>query len=107
MLFFGGAALVLSLLGFLAAVPVIEDYVTSHFVYHVPLAVLAAALEIVAVMMVGIGLMLDSIAHQQRMDYERNLLAEPRVGLPRELAGVSAARLSAVPPSRNGHDRRR
>jgi hypothetical protein len=37
----------------------------------------AAALEIVAALMLSVGLVLDSIAHQQRMNYELRLLARP------------------------------
>jgi hypothetical protein len=41
----------------------------------VPLAVLATGCEIVAVVMLAIGLVLDSLVHLQRMAYERELLA--------------------------------
>ena len=43
-----------------------------------PLAVLAAALEIVAILAFGIGLVLDSIAHQEKMRFEKDLLAATR-----------------------------
>jgi len=72
--FFGGVALALALLGILAALPVFEDWVRYRYVHHVPLAILATGLEIVAVMMTAIGLVLDSITHQDKRNFERDLL---------------------------------
>ena len=72
--FFGGLSIFCMILGFVFSIPVFKDWVTSRYIYHVPLAILASALEIVAVMMFGIGLILDSMVHQQKMEYERNLL---------------------------------
>jgi len=78
-LFFFGAVSLLCLLGaLLAGAPAIRDYITSRYVYHVPLAILASGLVVVSVMMFGIGLMLDSIAHQQRRDFERDLVQNRR-----------------------------
>jgi glycosyltransferase involved in cell wall biosynthesis len=74
--FFGGLALLFGLAGLLAGVPVLEDWVRSRYIFHVPLAILASALEIIALMMLAIGLILDSLSHQQRMEYERHLLAD-------------------------------
>lgn len=72
--FFGGAALVLALLGLLAGVPVLEDYLRERYVHHIPLAILATGMEIVAMMLVAIGLILDSITHQDKRRFERELL---------------------------------
>jgi hypothetical protein len=72
--FFGFLALFFMLAGMIAGIQVIEDWLTSRYIYHVPLAILASALEIVGVMMLGIGFILDSVVHQQRIKYERHLL---------------------------------
>lgn len=72
--FFGGLALLFGLLGLVAAMPVFQDWVLHRYIYHVPLAVLAAALELVAVMSLSVGLILDSITHQHKMNFERHLL---------------------------------
>lgn len=72
--FFSGLSLLFGLAGLLAALPVIQDWFTHRYIYHVPLAILATGLEIVAVSLLGIGTMLDSIAHQQRLEYERHIL---------------------------------
>jgi glycosyltransferase involved in cell wall biosynthesis len=75
MLFFGVLAVLFCVAGGLAGIPVLDDWLRERYVYHVPLAILASALEIVAMMLLAVGLILDSLVHQQRMDYERHLLA--------------------------------
>lgn len=80
--FFASIAAATALLGLLAGAPVIDDWLRYRYIYHVPLAVLAAALEIVAVIMLSIGLVLDSISHQQNTSYELHRLAQPRRAAP-------------------------
>ncbi|NVM78706.1 glycosyltransferase involved in cell wall biosynthesis [Duganella sp. SG902] len=75
LMFFGSLALLASLLGVLSAVPVLIDWFSYKYIYHVPLAVLAASLEIFAIVLLAIGLILDSLSHQQRLQFERSLLA--------------------------------
>lgn len=75
LLFFGGLSLLFALVGLLAGVPVINDWIQFKFIYHVPLAILAAGLEIFAVVLLAIGLTLDSLSHTQRMQFERALLS--------------------------------
>ena len=72
--FFGGLSLLFGLAGLLAAVPVMQDWISHQYIVHVPLAILATGLEIVAVMTLGIGVILDSIVYQQRLEYERHIL---------------------------------
>ena len=72
--FFGGGAILVGLAGVLAALPVLDDWVREQYIYHVPLAILATGLEIVAVLMLAIGLILDSITHQDKSSFERELL---------------------------------
>ena len=74
MVFFGSLALLFGLGGLLAAVPVIQDWITSRYVSHVPMAILATGLEIVAVVTLAVGLILDTIVYQQRREYERQIL---------------------------------
>ena len=56
---------------------VVEEPMT---VVLLPLAVLAASLETNAVMSLSVGLVLDSITHQEKMRFEKDLLAasQPR-----------------------------
>jgi glycosyltransferase involved in cell wall biosynthesis len=72
--FFGGAAVLVGLAGLLAAFPVFDDWIREHYIYHVPLAILAVGLEVVAVLLMAIGLILDSITHQDKRAFERELL---------------------------------
>ncbi len=74
--FFGSAAMVIGLLGLAAGVPVIDDWIRHRYIYHVPSAVLAAGLEIIAIVLLAVGLILDSIAHQDKRLFERGLLQQ-------------------------------
>ena len=75
MLFFGAASAVVGISGLAAALPVISDWLSYHYIYHVPLAILATGLEIVAMLSLGIGLILDSVVHLERLAYERDLMS--------------------------------
>ena len=72
--FFASLATIFSIAGICASIPVINDWLLYRYIYHVPLAILATGLEIFALMLLGIGLILDSLNHYQKMDYERTLL---------------------------------
>lgn len=75
LLFFGSVALLFALAGLVAAGPVFADWLQYRFIYHVPLAILAAALELMAALALAIGFILDAISHQSKMDFERQLLS--------------------------------
>lgn len=72
--FFGSVAGLFALAGLWAATPVFNDWIREQYIRHLPLAVLATGLEIVAVLMMVIGLILDSIAQQDKRIFERELL---------------------------------
>lgn len=74
LVFFGSAAIFFLLLGIIAGVPVINDWVREHYIHHVPLAILATGIEIIAIILMAIGLILDSITHQDKRNFERELL---------------------------------
>lgn len=74
LVFFGGAAILLALIGLTAGVPVIMDWLSFRYIYHVPLAILATGLETMAIVFAAIGLILDSITHQDKRNFERELL---------------------------------
>lgn len=74
LVFFGGASVFLSCAGLLAAIPVFIDWIEHNYIYHVPLAILATGLEIVAVIMFAVGLILDSISHQNKFLFESEML---------------------------------
>jgi glycosyltransferase involved in cell wall biosynthesis len=75
--FFAWIAAMFCLAGLVAGIPVIKDWMSYRYIYHVPLALLATGLEIIAVMCMAIGLTLDSIVHQQRLAFEREILNSP------------------------------
>lgn len=72
--FFSLVSLFFLFLGIITAYPVFSDWLLYHYIYHVPLAVLSVALELVAIISFGVGLVLDSVVHHYKMDYERSLL---------------------------------
>lgn len=74
LLFFCGAAIFFSLLGLMAGIPVFEEWIRERYIHHVPLAILATGLEIVAIVLAAIGLILDSITHQDKRNFERGVL---------------------------------
>lgn len=74
LMFFGGLSFLFGVLGLVASVPVFQDWIQFRYIYHLPLAVLAVALELVSVMSISAGLILDTIAHQNKTDFERHLL---------------------------------
>lgn len=79
LVFFGGLAAIMAVLGLLAGIPAILDYIRYDYVYHLPLAVLASTFELVALLLLVAGLILDSISRFHRVDFELRLLGwKPR-----------------------------
>lgn len=74
LLFFGSAGIVFMALGLAAGIPVIEEWIQYQFIYRVPLAILATGLGIISIMLIAVGLILDLIAHQDKLNFERSLL---------------------------------
>jgi len=75
LLFFGALTALFAALGVVAALPVLDDWIQHQYIYHVPLAILATGLEITALGLLGIGLILDTIVHFQRLQFERAIVA--------------------------------
>jgi hypothetical protein len=72
--FFGVLAFSFGLIGLVAGLPVINEWLVDSYIRRVPLAILAASLEIVSFLLFAIGLILDSITHENKINFERNLL---------------------------------
>ncbi len=72
--FFGILSIIFGVLGFIVAIPVFDDWIKYRYIYHVPLAILAAALELVSALFLSVSIILNSITRQYRMQYERDLL---------------------------------
>jgi len=75
LLFFGTVGVVIGIAGLVTSVPVISDWFAYRYIYHVPLAILATGIEIIALLCFGIGLILDSVVHMERMAYELDQMA--------------------------------
>jgi len=72
--FFGSLAILFAIAGILIAIPVFEDWIRFRYIYHVPLAILASGVSVAAMMILGVGVILDTVVHQERMASERFLL---------------------------------
>jgi glycosyltransferase involved in cell wall biosynthesis len=66
MIFFGTVSLILIFAGLLLGIPVIIDFYKTGMVGKFPTAILAASLELLAFQMIGVGLVLDTMARQRR-----------------------------------------
>ncbi|MGE4296688.1 MAG: glycosyltransferase family 2 protein [Desulfovibrionaceae bacterium] len=73
--FFGICAALFCLLGLLAGLPPIMEYLSEQYVHRIPLAVLAAALEILAMLFFCCGLILETIVRHYGEQYELYLTA--------------------------------
>jgi glycosyltransferase involved in cell wall biosynthesis len=71
--FFTLLAVLLAFLGFMLGLPVIWEFFNTGYIQHLPLAVLATGIEVIAVVTFGVGLNLDSIAYHRRLDTEKNI----------------------------------
>lgn len=78
--FFSSLSALFSVGGVVVAVPVFHDWIRSGYIEHIPSAVLAAALEIVAFTLLGVGLILDSVAYHERQRSELHYLSTMDVG---------------------------
>lgn len=70
LVFFSIIALSVACLGFIAGFPVLLEFAATGFIHHIPLAILASALEIAAITIFGVGLTLDSVAYQTDINNE-------------------------------------
>ncbi len=69
--FFTSISALFLAMGFIAGWIPINDYVKYQFVYHLPLALLAASLVIVSAISLAIGLMLDSMRYYHLLEMKR------------------------------------
>lgn len=74
LMFFTLISLFLFFLGLAAGIPSIKDYIEIRYVTHVPLAILASGLEIMAVLSLICGLILDTFTQADKRNYEWKLI---------------------------------
>lgn len=70
LVFFSSLALGISVAGLLFGSPVLVEFYNTGVVSHVPLAILAASIEIIAIVLFCIGLVLDHISRSDKLQYE-------------------------------------
>lgn len=78
MAFFGWLALLLALLGLVAGVPVVAEFLATGLVSKLPSAVLAVALVLCGALSLTAGLILDTVAKNSRKQWELEVYKEYR-----------------------------
>ncbi len=68
--FFTSFAIFFCILGLLLGIPVVNEFMQTGYITKVPTAILAAALEIVATTLIGVGFTLDALAQQHAITIE-------------------------------------
>lgn len=71
--FFLGLSGFFALLGLVLGFPVLLEYMEHRYIYKVPTAVLAAALELLAGIFLSVGLNLDALAYQRQLEMEKTI----------------------------------
>lgn len=72
--FFWSIGIIIMLLGIIIGIPVILEFVKYRYIFKIPSAILATGLEILAMIILQCGVILDTIVKQHREDYELNLI---------------------------------
>lgn len=72
--FFWYIGFIVMLLGIIVGTPVIVEFIKYSYIYKIPSAILATGLEILAIIILQCGVILDTIVKQHREDYEINLI---------------------------------
>lgn len=72
--FFWYIGFIIMLVGLIVGIPVIMEYIQFKYVYKVPSAILATGLEILAIIVLQCGAILDTIVKQHRENYELHLI---------------------------------
>lgn len=74
LLFFGSLGLIVGALGLVAGAFPIMEYLKYDYIYKVPLAILAASLELMAMLLLSCGLILDTVVRQHREQIELRII---------------------------------
>ena len=89
--FFGGLGLVFMILGLIPGIGVVIEYAETGLVPRLPSAVLAAVLEIVGILLGGVGMVLSSISRRfQELESKLDLIAREQSEAARETPDRSA-----------------
>lgn len=83
--FFSACSLAVALLGLILGMPVILEYMEHKYIYKVPTAILASALELLAMALLSVGLNLDALAYQRQLETEKTIRDQTRPRYTREV----------------------
>lgn len=72
--FFGVLAVCICASGILFGIPVLYEYITTGYIRHIPLTILAAALEMLALNLLTCGLILDTSVKNDKKNYELRMI---------------------------------
>lgn len=73
-LFFTIMGFIFAILSLTSAIPVFSDWILYKYIYHVPLAILATGLGLISIILFTVGIILDSIVYQNRLEFEQRIL---------------------------------
>ena len=76
--FYGGMALLITAFDLVAGIPLLVEYLDSGLVPRFPTAILLAALQVIAVVFLAVGLVGEAISRQGREQRRTAFLAIPR-----------------------------
>lgn len=75
--FFGGVGLLMAALGLIPGTIVIVEFLETHFITHVPSAILAVGLELSGLVVGAVGLVLHTVVrHAQELDVRLRLMTD-------------------------------
>tara|TARA_B100000795_G_scaffold13487_1_gene9267 strand:- start:2275 stop:3261 length:987 start_codon:yes stop_codon:yes gene_type:complete len=72
--FFSALSLIFFLAGIFLGYPVIEQHLQTGAITRIPLAILSMGVEVIAFLLMAIGIILDSIAYHDKCTFERELI---------------------------------
>lgn len=72
-LFFSIISLFFALGSILSSIPVFSDWILYKYIYHLPLAILATGLGLISIILFSVGIILDTITHQNKLEFEQRI----------------------------------
>ncbi len=76
--FFSVLSVFFAMLGLLVGVSVLVEFFQTGYITKVPSVIAAAAFEIIAAILFSVGLILDGLAFQRRMYFEKNIIEQSK-----------------------------
>ncbi len=72
--FFSFLSFIFAFFSILSGLPVLNDWLLYQYIYHVPLAILATGLGLISIILFAVGIILDSISYQNKLEFEQRLI---------------------------------